>query len=58
MACPMAIQVHCVRIPANAILSADTIRPATVIVELPFGISALNGTLLMQNKAYRFTSKI
>ena len=36
----MAIQVHWARIPASATLSADTIRPATVILELPLGISA------------------
>lgn len=46
MACPMAMQVHWARMPASAIRSVDTIRPAAVIRELPFGINALDLVLV------------
>lgn len=42
---PMAMQVHCARIPAKAIFSAERIRPATVNRLLPLGINARKGTL-------------
>ena len=45
MAWPMAMQVHWARMPARAMRSADTMRPATVIRELFLGIRALKGTL-------------
>ena len=45
MAWPMAMQVHWARMPARATRSAEMMRPATVMRELPLGMSARKGTL-------------
>ena len=44
IACPIAVQMHWARIPAKAIRLAETFLPATVILRLPLGMSARNGT--------------